>query len=597
MLGTSSPPLSLQQISEFTAQLKDRILDALQWHNRLPQADHTIMDANVVAAFSALSRDPDSVLLDWLQVGCPVGVAQEIQVGNIFPITEKEPEIEEVEHKVSVHTPEGNYKSVEEEPMLAGEEIDRLIEKGFAIWMPTWKSVLDKFGSVLVSKLACIVKTREDGSLKVRNVLDLRRSGYNRCVKQRERVVLPRLGDLLTDIEDLGRMDAHSQMQDQGLSILIADFADAFHSLGVHASEWPYLIAKHPVQGYVSYRTVLCGGAGCPLVWGRMAAWLGRTGQALFSDDRLRMQIYVDDPAAVIRGAESDRRNLANTLLWWWTVAGAQIAWKKGCFGDTARWIGVEIHLRSPLCATASLPEAFTTDVVKKCEDILTKRSVRVTLLRKLAGKLGWAAGIAPVLWSHVSTLWAATADAERSAAAQKVEIPLVAVSRVCHSLRWVLLLFASVRRARVKQIPFNTPPSLPKLMLVVDASPWGFGAFAQMNGQVISYLAGAWTDCDLERLQAEIGNHRFQAAFEALALLIAMRVWKRWWLGSHCQLLAKSDSMAALAVFEKQRSANPVLNMIAREMALDRAEAAFEPVVDLAHVPGKLNEWADALS
>eukprot|EP00971_Amphidinium_carterae_P127010 2516276-Amphidinium_carterae.1 len=39
------------------------------------------------------------------------------------------------------------------------------------------------------------------------------------------------------------------------MSILIADFADAFHSLGVHESDWPYLIAKHPVQGYVSYRT------------------------------------------------------------------------------------------------------------------------------------------------------------------------------------------------------------------------------------------------------------------------------------------------------------------------------------------------------
>eukprot|EP00971_Amphidinium_carterae_P290978 5778249-Amphidinium_carterae.1 len=236
MLGSSAPPITPEQLSDLTLQLRPRILHALGWQHHLPQARHTIMDANVVAAlkFSAYAHDPDKVLVQWLQVGCPVGVAQDIKAGNVFPLTGKELDMDDVEQKVIVQAPGGNYKSVEEEPTLAGQEIDRLVEKDFAVHLQDWGAVLRMYGSVLVSRLACIVKTREDGTLKVRNVLDLKRSGYNKCVRQSERVVLPRLNDLLSDIEDLGRMDARSPLTDQGVSILIADFADAFHSLGVH---------------------------------------------------------------------------------------------------------------------------------------------------------------------------------------------------------------------------------------------------------------------------------------------------------------------------------------------------------------------------
>ena len=75
--------------------------------------------------------------------------------------------------------PSSNYKFVEEAVELSGAEVDRLIEKGYAVKYESWQDVIEALGEVLVSKLACIVKTREDGTLKVRNVLDLRWSGYN----------------------------------------------------------------------------------------------------------------------------------------------------------------------------------------------------------------------------------------------------------------------------------------------------------------------------------------------------------------------------------------------------------------------------------
>ena len=90
----------------------------------------------------------------------------------------------------------------------------------------------------MVSKLACIVKHRDDGSWKVRNVLDLRRSGCNSHAALAERVVLPRMKDLVDDVVDLAKNLQHGE----GIRGMIADF-----------------------EG----RTFLCGCAGCPVLWGR----------------------------------------------------------------------------------------------------------------------------------------------------------------------------------------------------------------------------------------------------------------------------------------------------------------------------------------
>ena len=113
-----------------------------------------------------------------------------------------------------------------------------------------------------MSKLACIIKVRDDGTRKVRNVLDLRRSGYNEMVSLPERVVLPRLRDILDDARALAR----GAVAGEECYGMIADFEHAFRTLCVGPGEWRDLVARHPLSGFVGYRTVLCGGSGCPLL-------------------------------------------------------------------------------------------------------------------------------------------------------------------------------------------------------------------------------------------------------------------------------------------------------------------------------------------
>ena len=207
-----------------------------------------------------------------------LGSPKEITSCGIFPATDTD-DVSQLERwRLVDEEPSSNYKSVEEAVELSGAEVDRLIEKGHAVKYESWQDVIEALGEVLVSKLACIVKTREDGTLKVRNVLDLRRSGYNDGVRLKERIVLPRVKDLVEDVCDLKRCAGNSE-ECYGM---VADFEDAFHTLQVNPSEWRYLVARHPVKGFVGHRTVLCGGAGCPLLCGRAAAFLGRSGQSLF---------------------------------------------------------------------------------------------------------------------------------------------------------------------------------------------------------------------------------------------------------------------------------------------------------------------------
>lgn len=76
------------------------------------------------------------------------------------------------------------------------------------------------------------------------------------------------------------------------------DFSDAFKHLThltVRENEYRYLSGR-ALGGYFVYRTVLFGIKTGPLVWGRMAALIARSTQALFHSSRCRLQILLKTP-------------------------------------------------------------------------------------------------------------------------------------------------------------------------------------------------------------------------------------------------------------------------------------------------------------
>ncbi len=97
----------------------------------------------------------------------------------------------------------------------------------------------------------------------------------NGVLAQGERVILPRLTELVEDIGELagpGRSGAH-------MALIGADIMDAFHQIPLHPAERRFTLELINSRVY-EFRVLVFGSGSAPTVWGRFAAFLGRTGQA-----------------------------------------------------------------------------------------------------------------------------------------------------------------------------------------------------------------------------------------------------------------------------------------------------------------------------
>ena len=86
------------------------------------------------------------------------------------------------------------------------------------------------------------------------------------------------------------------------------------------------------------------------------------------------------------------------------------------------------------------------------------------------------------------------------------------------------------------------------------------------------------------------------QQMLEAFAVLVALRAWSSRWLQRRVSLAVRSDNRATLALVAKMQPHSARLGLVAREMALDIASAAYAPDI-VSHIPGVANKAADYLS
>ena len=125
------------------------------------------------------------------------------------------------------------------------------------------------------------------------------------------------------------------------------------------------------------------------------------------------------------------------------------------------------------------------------------------------------------------------------------------------------------------------------------DACPWGIGGVRFENHRPVEWFAAPLRDGDLRRFGASRGDSANNTTWEALAILVALRVWPP---GTHVLVRVRSDSLSALRSLVRQSSRAPNLNAIAREVALDSALGLY--VIGTAtHIPGISNSLPDDLS
>lgn len=543
---------------------------------------------------------------------------------GIFPETDEEDTVMGEAPPMDLMQGTRNYASFYDLIEAAEEELTRYVQKGFAV-IKDGDWIKQRFGSGTVSKMALIQKTKDDGRVKNRVVVDLLRSGGNARAVVPERLVLPRVMDVL---EGARRMRSDSMefvkaAQREGWApekeeemyeweLVGADLQDAFCHFPVALQEVSNCICPGArANEFVMYTALLFGFKAAPLLMARLASMISRFLQSLFLRGEGSLQTYMDDPLFILAGPLTRRNRTLALILYSLYAMGVNVAYAKGERGLRVNWIGVSFELdqaREHMKLTIS--QRMVKDLLTKMREWQGTGMIGLKELRAVTGKLSWVAGILPRMRWAVSIMYAVVAAAERDAKSgaeeeraakrrdSRPKPDLVAVSRFELPRAWLMKLLLQADNLLLRSEPLY--PVLPELAIVTDASPQGIGAIlcrvdVQQN-QIIPWAALeiALKQEDAEWLGVPWKEAASQGALEAWAVLLAVRFWKTR-LAQNAVLL-KSDSTVALAMAAKLSSPSPTINWIGAELAL-RLEVLGIPKLVGHHVPGQLNQEADWLS
>ena len=170
-------------------------------------------------------------------------------------------------------------------------------------------------------------------------------------------------------------------------------------------------------------------------------------------------------------------------------------------------------------------------------------------------------------------------------------------VKQIQWTLTW-LRAFITHQRGTVRRT-FTFEASFGNMISIevtTDASIYGYGGWISVDNKPLQWFSEDISSTDEMVLGHKAGDSHGQQAFEAMALLLAIRTWSHLWRSKKVRLKLRSDNMGALTVFSACKGASGAMNAVAREYALDAAEGAHEPEI-VAHLPGVANSTADVLS
>ena len=327
------------------AELREKLAVAL---GLPPSAGHEHHPASswrfrLVQAVQLASEDPDQEVGRWLEHGAPMGIACPIQPGGLFPAVASPGEIS-VDVLPDHHAYLGNHPSFfkshgePEPPAIALVKV--YLDKGYGKRFLTRAAAEAEVGRLFPAPMGNLRKRKRDGTYKNRIIQDLKANGVNQTASTYERVVLPRGIDHAQDLAILAEAataaSAAGAAVVEAVDTLIIDYEDAFMSVPLHELERRFNCVEVPaglsksIGGWIVWKVLGFGGKPNPLVFGRVSSFASRSGQALLDPQRGRLQVYVDDPAVVVRGTSAARALDLDVVLAWWLALGLRLAWHKG---------------------------------------------------------------------------------------------------------------------------------------------------------------------------------------------------------------------------------------------------------------------------
>ena len=223
-------------------------------------------------------------------------------------------------------------------------EIDRLVQQGFAV-RATKDELREQFSTAIISKLALISKIKESGEVKHRIIVDLLRAGGNLRAAVPERIVLPRMCDLIASIRKLWQQRDPQGEGDPTWAVELfgVDLADAYMQFGIDEREVPHSIAPSLDERLLVLRAMSFGYRGAPLIMGRLTSALMRMWQATLPQQKAHLQCYMDDPILVIMAPLEEHHRALSMLLYTAHILWLRLAFNKAERGLRLTSIGVTI--------------------------------------------------------------------------------------------------------------------------------------------------------------------------------------------------------------------------------------------------------------
>ena len=152
---------------------------------------------------------------------------------NIFPVVDT---VDEWEDGELLDTPDDafvNYAGIDEDEDV-WTEMDKYASKNFVATFSTLKETVDFLDGEqpVLSRLGLIVKTRA-GKTKKRTILDSKQSRVKHASSKSERIVLPRVRDVINAALHLSSICDYSE----SVSFLVLGFTEAFWKIPLAPSE------------------------------------------------------------------------------------------------------------------------------------------------------------------------------------------------------------------------------------------------------------------------------------------------------------------------------------------------------------------------
>ena len=283
-----------------------------------------------------------------------------------------------------------------------------------------------------------------------------------------------------------------------------------------------------------------------------------------------------------------------------WEALGIKLAYRKGAIGKSVGWIGANFEIKEPGTNKAAVIVTAKPEMMPEIREA-TSRHETVNLISKkelasYTGKLNHIAGMIEVLRPFLSELYGALHGDD---SVSKAPAGMVWTKQWAHTRAWLQRLLNG--EGQVLQREYRVDRYFRRgqqIRIVTDASPWGIGGYLAVDTIIHKYFSMPLTPEDVSLLGVVIGSPDTQQVVEALALLVALRLWETNWKNDDACLTIQSDSVSALSMIYKLRtSANRSgSQLLAKELALLFGSSAYKPVL-MEHIPGLSNKVADVLS